>query len=53
MKGVKGFFASAFHPSVNSLHFSPREAVEKNYSHCSPLIEIPLVVLYPVVEGLA
>ena len=55
MEGLKGFSASVSPPSLNSLHFSPREAVEKNYSHCSPLpeMEIPLVALDPAVEGLA
>ena len=53
VEGLKGFSASGFPPSLNSLHFSPREAVEKNYSHCSPLPEIPLGALDPEVEGLA
>ena len=53
VEGLKGFSASVSPPSLNSLHFSPREAVEKNYSHCSPLPEIPLVALDPAVEGLA
>ena len=42
VEGLKGFSASVSPPSLNSLHFSPREAVEKNYPHCSPLPEIPL-----------
>ena len=53
MEGLKGFAASGYPPSLNSLHFSPREAVEKNYSHCSPLMEIQLVALDAAVEGLA
>ena len=53
VEGLKGFSASASPPSLNSLHFSPREAVEKNHSHCSPLPEIPLGALDPAVEGLA
>ncbi len=53
VEGLKGFSASASPPSLNSLHFSPREAVEKNYPHCSPLPEIPLGALDPAVEGLA
>ena len=46
VEGLKGFSASGLPPSLNSLHFSPREAVEKNYSHCSPLIETPLLALF-------
>ena len=53
VEGLKGFSALGFPPSLNSLHFSPREAVEKNYPHCSPLPEIPLGALDPAVEGLA
>ena len=56
VKGVevlKGFSASVSPPSLNSLHFSPREAVDKNHPHCSPLLEIPLGALDPEVEGLA
>ena len=53
MEGLKGFSASVSPPSWNPLHFSPREAVEKNYPHCSPLPEIPLGALDPAVEGLA
>ena len=53
VEGLKGFSASVSPPSLNPLHFSPREAVEKNYSHCSPLPEIPLLALDPAVEGLA
>ena len=53
VEGLKGFSTSVSPPSLNSLHFSPREAVEKNYSHCSPLPEIPLGALDPAVEGLA
>ena len=53
VEGLKGFSASVSPPSLNSLHFSPREAVEKNYPHCSPLPEIPLGALDPAVEGLA
>ena len=52
VEGLKGFSASVSPPSLKSLHFSPREAVEKNYPHCSPLPEIPLVALDPAVEGL-
>ena len=52
VEGLKGFSASASPPSLNSLHFSPREAVEKNYSHCSPLIETLLLALDLGVEGL-
>ena len=53
VEGLKGFSASVSPPFLNSLHFSPREAVEKNHPHCSPLLEIPLGALDPVVEGLA
>ena len=53
VEGLKGFSASVSPASSNSLHFSPREAVEKNYSHCSPLPENPLVAMDPAVEGLA
>ena len=53
VEGLKGFSASASPPSLDSLHFSPREAVEKNYPHCSPLPEIPLGALDPEVEGFA
>ena len=53
VEGLKGFSASVSPPSLNSLHFSPREAVEKNHPHCSPLLEIPLGALDPEVEGLA
>ena len=53
VKGVKGFSASVSPPSLNPLHFSPREAVEKKYPHCSPLPEIPLGAMDPAVEGLA
>mgnify|MGYP004146417705 FL=1 len=53
VEGLKGFSASVSPPSLNPLHFSPREAVEKNYPHCSPLPEIPLGALDPAVEGLA
>ena len=53
VEGLKGFSASVSPPSLNPLHFSPREAVEKNYSHYSPLPEIPLLALDPAVEGLA
>ena len=53
MEGLKGFSASGFPPFLNSLHFSPREAVENNYSHCSPLIETLLLPLDLGVEGLA
>ena len=52
VEGLKSFSASGFPPSLNSLHFSPREAVEKNYSHCSPLIETLLLALDLGVEGL-
>ena len=51
MEGLKGFSASVSPLSLNSLYFSPREAVEKNYPHCSPLPEIPLGALDPAVEG--
>ena len=53
VEGLKGFSASVSPPSLNSLHFSPREAVDKNHPHCSPLLESPLGALDPVVEGLA
>ena len=53
VEGLKGFSASVSPPSLNSLHFSPREAVDKNHPHCSPLLEIPLGALDPEVEGLA
>ena len=53
VKGLKGFSASVSPPSLNSPHFSPREAVVKNHPHCSPLLEIPLGALDPEVEGLA
>ena len=53
VEGLKGFSASVSPPPLNSLHFSPREAVEKNHPHCSPLLEIPLGALDPEVEGLA
>ena len=53
VEGLKGFSASVSPPSLNSLHFSPREAVEKNHPHCSPLLEIPLGALDPEVESLA
>ena len=53
VEGLKGFSASVSPTSLNSLHFSPREAVEKNYSHCSPLIETLLLALDLGVEGLA
>ena len=52
VEGLKGFSASVSPPSLNSLHFSPREAVEKNYSHCSPLIETLLLAMDLGVEGL-
>ena len=53
VEGLKGFSASVSPPFLNPLHFSPREAVEKNYPYCAPLPEIPLGALDPEVVGLA
>ena len=52
VEGLKGFSAWVSPPSLNPLHFSPREALEKNYPHCSPLIETLLLALDLGAEGL-
>ena len=52
VEGLKGFSTSVSPPSLNSLHFSPREAVEKNFQQVASVPAVVGMALnYSPVEG--